>query len=104
MKSLNLAKSSNVEVMKCYNLFFSKNGLIKNLGSYVVLSIFFINIILAILFYIKGYNILHDKIKKIIKNNKNKSQTKDNFITKEMNKNININIRIKKKKKYLSKK
>ena len=115
LKSLSLKRSLNIEVMKCYNLLFSKNGLIKNIGSYTIMLIIFINIFLAVLFYIKDYNILHNEIKKIIKNKKNNNEMNEatikktkrknsnyisknkkksltnNFIIKKTNKNININ-------------
>ena len=106
LKSLSLTKSLNVEVMKCFNIFFSKKGLIKNIGSYIILSILFVNIILAVLFHIKDYNILLYQIKKIIK-----TKTNNNEIIKEIkNENINNNFngfrkkkKKKKKKKSISK-
>ena len=74
--------------MKCFNLLFSKNGLIKNIGSYVIILLTLSNIILTVLFTLKKrYLFLHsiDKLiqkqsnnlpKKEIKSEKIKSQRK----------------------------
>ena len=70
-------KFMNVEVMKYYYLLFSKDGLIKNFVSYIILSIIFINIVFAVLFCIKGYDKLNLEIKKIILNKKNTNEIKE---------------------------
>ena len=44
----------NLKILKCYRILFSKEGLKKNIGSYIILSIILINIILLIIFIIKG--------------------------------------------------
>ena len=49
--------------MKCINLLFSKEGLKRNIGSYILLIIIFLYIILVILFKTKEFS----KLKKIIK-------------------------------------
>jgi len=66
-------KNINLKVMKCYYKIFKKEGIKKNIGNYIILSIILLSIILIIIFYIKGYNILKKKIKKnlLIKNIKN---------------------------------
>ena len=51
----NIENLTNILVIKCYKLFFCKDGFIKNIGSYILLIIIFINIILLIL-YIKNGN------------------------------------------------
>ena len=43
----------NLEVIKCYQLLFCKNGFIKNYGNYILLFMIFIYLIIMILFYIK---------------------------------------------------
>ena len=48
--------------MKCYNILFSSKGLLFNIGSYILLAIIFLNIILLISFITKGYKNLLDKI------------------------------------------
>ena len=70
-------KFSNFKVMKCYKLIFSLNGQIGNIGSYILLSIIFILIILMILYYIKGNKQLYEFIQIVIK---------QRFLNKKMNK------------------
>jgi len=52
----------NINIMKCYKVLFTQKGLINNIGSYIIISIIFIEIILVVIFKIKGFN----KIKLII--------------------------------------
>ena len=63
---INIKKISNIWVVKCYNLVFSKNGIITNIGSYVLLIILLINIILSILFCNKGHKLISEEMNKII--------------------------------------
>lgn len=49
--------------MKCYKTLFSKNGLINNIGSYILLIIFLFFIVSSIIFYLKGYNKINIKFK-----------------------------------------
>ena len=75
----------NLNVMKCYNTLFSSKGLLFNIGSYTLLAIIFLNIILLILFISKGYKNLFDKIYKIKKDSysyKNKRIINNNNIIK----------------------
>ena len=44
-KIIDFKKHSNIGVLKCYTLLFNKDGLLFNLGSYILLVIIFINII-----------------------------------------------------------
>jgi len=87
---INIKKISNIWVVKCYNLVFSKKGLITNIGSYVLLIIILINIIFSILFCKKGYILISETINKII-GSKFVSSVNDNKINippkrKEINK------------------
>ena len=56
--------------MKCYYTLFSKNGLMKNIGNYIIIIIIIIAFIFSILFKIKEYNtiklLVNEEIKKII--------------------------------------
>ena len=72
-KFVDIKSNSNLLVMKCYNILFSKDGFFKNIGNYILISIILIYIISMILFYIKGYSLIYHKILNIIKlkNNKN---------------------------------
>ena len=69
----------NINVMKCFYTLFTINGLIKNIGSYVIALIILLTIILAIIFKLRGLNKINLQINELIK-------TAD-----ENNKNININ-------------
>ena len=89
-KFFDIRNRINLKVMKCFKLLFSKKGLISNIGSYVLLSILFTDIIIAILFAAKGFVILYNKIK-FIRTMLNLHET-----TKKINNKIN---RPKKKKK-----
>ena len=51
--------------MKCYKTLFTKDGLIGNIGNYVLLFIILLFMISLILFYKCGYYLLEEKIKAI---------------------------------------
>ena len=89
---------SNIKLLKCYKLVFSKEGQTYNLGSYIFLSIILVIIVLCVL-----YRIFHIKnivriLRKIInnnflndKNNINNSNIENNYIDKKnilSNKNL----------------
>ena len=52
--------------MKCYYTLFTKNGLLGNIGSYILLFTILLFMISSILFYKCGYNLLEDEIRDII--------------------------------------
>ena len=96
---------SNIKILKCLKLVFSKLGQIKNIGSYIFIALILINIILFILFCKDGKNQLFIIINIVIKN-KNvkmpiKKKTKKDKVKKNipgnknnkiiLNKNITIN-------------
>jgi len=58
---------SNFRVMKCYKLLFSKDGLINNIGSYILLAFILIFIILLIIYYFVEKKNLKRSIEIIIK-------------------------------------
>ena len=95
---INIKKISNILVIKCYELLFSQNGLISNIGNYIILSILFITIIESIILCIKEYNLFSIRIKEIIqinfKNNNIILLNDDNFYKK---KRKSDNIKTKKK-------
>ena len=64
---INLKKITNIDIIKCYKLLFTKDGILYNIGSYILLSIIFISIIICILFWIKGFKLLNSKVKEIVK-------------------------------------
>ena len=66
----------NINIMKCYYILFTKDGLIKNIANYIINIIIIITIILNILFKLKGYNKLILKIDEIIQSLKIKNYEK----------------------------
>ena len=94
---IDIRKTANLDIIKCYKLLFTKNGLIYNIGSYIILSIIFIHIVGVIIFLMKGFPLLYEKIQKIINHkkvntnlNNSKGQKKSKKIIKK-NKLLNIN-------------
>ena len=67
VEMLNIKNSINIYVLKCFHLFFSKDGFLKNIGIYILLIIILSNIILLIVFLIKGYKELNNIIYEIVK-------------------------------------
>ena len=65
--------------MKCYNLLFSKEGLIINFGNYIISLIILLYIGSAIFFYFKGYDLLCDEINEILNSKYKKAKNKLNF-------------------------
>ena len=63
---IDLKNIFNIKVIKCYKMAFSKEGLIKNFGFYIITAIILITIILEILFIIKGFENLKLIINEII--------------------------------------
>ena len=56
----------NINTIKCINTLFSKNGLLKNIGSYLLLINFAFFSIISIIFGKCGYQIIDQEIKEII--------------------------------------
>ena len=65
---MNISSIINLDIIKCYKSLFTKKGLIKNIGNYILISIIIINMILFLLFKIKGFKELKNQIDNIIKN------------------------------------
>ena len=77
--------------MKCYETLFSKDGLLTNIGSYILLFIIFVHMLSIILFYKCGYYILESKIKNIIsKIKKHPKCTKSTKVKNKKKKKKNI--------------
>ena len=72
----NTKRLTNLEILKCYRLVFLKGGLIKNIGSYILILIIILYIISSFLFYKMGFKYLLDKIKTIIKGRDAEENTK----------------------------
>ena len=100
----------NLNVMKCYYTLFTKEMIIKNIGNYVLSIIILFNIVLCIIFKVKGYYKLKNQIDVIIKNKKvdkdinTKKTINNNFSVKEQTiKKGKIKIIKRKKKKIINK-
>jgi len=91
----------NLKILVCYKILFTKSGLVKNIGSYIILVIIIFHIICMIIFYMKQLKTIFKKIKDIIfgikffkllkkryqKSNKKKKNKKDDIDVIETNKN-----------------
>jgi hypothetical protein len=67
----NITNIANLNVMKCYNVLFSKQGILYNIGFYVILPINLLYFITVIIFYYKDFKELKIIIQKIIYIKKN---------------------------------
>ena len=87
----------NLDVLKCYKEVFNKEGLINNIGNYIMSTIIIITLILSILFKIKGYINLKKRINEIVIKNKQEGNNKGCRVEQEKN---NKKVKNKKGKKY----
>jgi len=79
----------NFNILVCYKKLFNKDGIINNIGCYIMSGIIFVHLITIIVFYAKGFFLLKKKINKIIIG-KNKYQM---IIKKEKDKKFNTKIK-----------
>ena len=56
----------NLKILVCSKILFTKSGLVKNIGSYIILVIIIFHIICMIIFYVKQLKTIFKKIKDII--------------------------------------
>ena len=91
---------SSMVSMKCYYTLFTKDGILKNIGSYILLFTILEFVISGLLFYKIGYHLLEDIIKNILEEKKEeKNKNISNTILETNAKDINnINNKGKKKK------
>ena len=83
---ININYITNIKVIKCYHVLFSKEGISNNIGIYIIVPIIIFHFICLIIFYIKEYKKLKHVINQILYF---KSQNKKLKIN---NKNENNNI------------
>ena len=97
------SSSSSINLMKCYNTVFSKFGLLKNLGNYILLLMIVVFSVSSIFFYKVGYVLLDNDIKQIllIKGKNEENINIYNYTQKKDSKNLKPK---KKKKKIKNKK
>ena len=65
-KFIDIKSIINLEIMKCFRVLFSKNGLKTNIGNYILLSIILVYLFLYNLFLLLEYDHLINKISEII--------------------------------------
>ena len=58
--------TSNIAAMKCVDTLFSKDGLITNIGSYLLLFTFAFFAISIFIFYKCGYHIIENNIEEVL--------------------------------------
>ena len=75
--------------MKCYYTLFSKTGLIKNIGSYILLFTILVIMISAILFYKYGFHFLEEHIQNIM----NTKERQENNKNKDINRKQTIDVK-----------
>ena len=102
-KFTDIKTSANINVIPCYKILFTKEGLKDNIGSYIILSIIFIYIISLILFLIRGFKIFYNIVKRIISNIKQGKNTIEKKKNKNNSKIIKSNKKVKHKKKKIIK-
>jgi len=62
----NIKNIANLNILKCFRVLFSKKGISENVGSYILIAIILFHTIILFLFFIKKFDLLINKIKKII--------------------------------------
>ena len=67
---------ANLNILVCYKKLFKKDGIINNIGCYIMSGIIFFHLITIIVFYAKGFILLKKKINKLIFGN-NKFQKRN---------------------------
>ena len=65
-KFSNSKSLTNFNVLKCFKLLFSKNGILINIGFYIILLIILLYIISVIYFYFKEYKFICEQINNIL--------------------------------------
>ena len=67
----NIKNIANINIMKCYKVFFSAKGIYYNYGCYIIIPIYIFHIITNLLFYLRELKQIKNNIKNIIFAKKN---------------------------------
>ena len=98
----NIKKIINFDVIKCYKLLFTKEGLISNIGSYILFGNIFIAFLIMLIFIFRGYGLFIGKMKNVLKiKEKSNNTNKKNILTNNLG--FKRKNKINKKKKNFSK-
>ena len=89
---IGIKKTANLGVIDCYKLLFKKEGLINNIGSYILMLIILIFISSCFIFYFNGAKYINNTIANIIKIKKETKQNGENKINKNIKRNKNSKI------------
>ena len=73
---IDIKSTTNINIMKCYYILFTKKGIIKNIGHYITMTMILCIIILNIIFILKGYDQLKFQVNEILKNKKKDNEEK----------------------------
>ena len=73
---LNFKNIANIKILRCFGNLFSKIGLLKNIGSYIIIVIFILHIVFIVIFYKNQLKKVRKMIEDIIYAIKNYSLTK----------------------------
>ena len=65
----NFKNIANMNVLKCYNVLFTKNGILKNIGFYIIISIILLHFISVFIFYLRDLTIIKLQINEIVYRN-----------------------------------
>ena len=88
---ININNIANLNILICYKKLFNINGILFNIGNYIIATIILFHIISFFIFYLKQYGLIKNKIKVIICNIKKSIVTKrknNKIINKKVNKNV----------------
>ena len=69
----NIKNIVNFEFLKCYKKFFNKEGILNNIGCYILLVVILFHLIAILVFFIKQFSLLKKKIKNVISFKKNEN-------------------------------
>ena len=61
----NFTKLVNLDVMKCYKILFTKNGMLNNYGSFLILPIILFHIISYVIFNLRDLKLIRNKLREI---------------------------------------
>ncbi len=84
--------TSTISAMKCVDLLFSKEGLLTNIGNYILLFIIILHAISVVIFYKCGYQIIANNIQEILKEKKKAKKSKSKIKPKKSDKNNIYNL------------
>ena len=85
---IDIHSTTNFDIIKCYEMFLIKEGLEKNIGSYILLSILLIHLISFFVFFCVEYKLILKKINNILDTKKNVNNNTNNYINNNNNNNV----------------